>query len=331
MSKDVNAADSDWNRNTADVLSIICLDGRVEYRWGVDNKPTKYPNASQGLEYTLNSDGKSYSVTGIGTCTDKNLIIPSTYNGKPVTEIAESAFYNEYQAGNSILGTSEYSKYTFTSVTIPSSVTKINEFAFYNCRLITKIVLSDGVTTIGDHAFVFCGITKIDIPKSVVNLGKGVFGSCDLLEEIAVDVNNPKYKSIDGNLYSADGQILVMYASGKSQNSFTIPSHVKTVGYHSFTYCNNLVEIVIPNTVTIIDDYAIVDCNYLANLYIGNGVKTLGVGIIYSLYTNVKITYSGSIDEWKKIEKRTDEFGYDWNSFLQIPAIYCSNGVYYVE
>lgn len=48
--------------------------------------------ASEGLEYSWNSDGTGYTVTGIGTCTDTEIIIPSEYNAKPVTSIGESAF-----------------------------------------------------------------------------------------------------------------------------------------------------------------------------------------------------------------------------------------------
>ncbi len=49
---------------------------------------------SQGLEYTLNQDNQSYSVTGIGTCEDTMLIIPFTYKNKPVTSIDNYAFFD---------------------------------------------------------------------------------------------------------------------------------------------------------------------------------------------------------------------------------------------
>ena len=45
-----------------------------------------------GLEFTKNSDNKSYTVTGIGTCTDQNIVIPSVFHGLPVTSIGDSAF-----------------------------------------------------------------------------------------------------------------------------------------------------------------------------------------------------------------------------------------------
>lgn len=65
---------------------------------------------STGLRYTLNDDGLSYAVVGIGTCTDTDIIIPAIYNNLPVTSINVNAFN-----GRSSL----------TSVTIPYSVTTI--------------------------------------------------------------------------------------------------------------------------------------------------------------------------------------------------------------
>lgn len=46
---------------------------------------------SVGLEFKLNDDGESYSVTGIGTCTDTDIVIPKTYKGKTVTGIGDRA------------------------------------------------------------------------------------------------------------------------------------------------------------------------------------------------------------------------------------------------
>ena len=70
--------------------------------------------ASQGLDYTLKNDD-TYEVRGIGTCKDKNLVIPNEYNGKLVTSIGNAAFYD---CGS------------LTSVTIPDSVTRIGHWAF---------------------------------------------------------------------------------------------------------------------------------------------------------------------------------------------------------
>ena len=89
---------------------------------------------SEGLAFALSSDGKSYSVTGIGTCTDTDLVIPDLYNNLPVTSIERSAF-------------SDCS--SLTRVTIPDSVTRIGSFAFFSCDNLTRVDIPDGVASIG--------------------------------------------------------------------------------------------------------------------------------------------------------------------------------------
>ncbi|MBQ8381904.1 MAG: leucine-rich repeat domain-containing protein [Clostridia bacterium] len=95
---------------------------------------------SEGLEYQLLDDG-TYSVISIGTCTDAHVVIPSSYEGIPVTSIAELAF-------SSCSG--------LTSVTIPSSVTTIGNFAFAFCDNITSVTIPSSVTSIGYCVFAYC-------------------------------------------------------------------------------------------------------------------------------------------------------------------------------
>ena len=84
---------------------------------------------SEGLKYILSYNKLYYTVTGIGTCTDSDLIIPSVYEGLPVKEIGDSAF----------------KKCTsLTSVTIPDNVTKIGYYAFSGCTSLTSITLGNG-------------------------------------------------------------------------------------------------------------------------------------------------------------------------------------------
>ena len=95
---------------------------------------------SQGLRYSLNDDGVSYSLYNIGTCTDTDIVIPSKYEGLPVTNIYPYAFQNQ----------------AITSVSIPDSVTYIDGYAFYNCTNLTSIVIGGSVTKIGNNAFYNC-------------------------------------------------------------------------------------------------------------------------------------------------------------------------------
>ena len=89
---------------------------------------------SAGLEYTLNNDGISYSVSGYGTCTEETtIIIPDVYNNLPVTGIAASAFWRSALYDEQM-----------TNIVIPESVSQIGNNAFYGCihlRNITPIWL----------------------------------------------------------------------------------------------------------------------------------------------------------------------------------------------
>ena len=210
-------------------------------------------NGSQGLEFTLNSDGQSYSVKGIGTCKDTDIIIPPTYNGLPVTKIGSSAF--RYCTG-------------LTSVIIPDSVTSIGSFAFVGCTSLTSVTIGNSVTDIGS-----------------------AFNECSSLTNITVVEDNEYLKSIDGNLYTKDGKTLVRYASGKTDSSFTIPDSVTSIGNFAFYNCSNLTKVNIPDGVTSVGGYAFSGCTSLTSITIPYGVTSIDYGTFRycSSLTNITI------------------------------------------
>ena len=164
-----------------------------------------------------------------------------------------------------------------TSIEIPDSVTTIGGYAFDGCSGLTSIAIGNGVTTIGESAFSGCsGLKEATIPSSVVSIGINPFIGCTQLTNIAVADENTAYQSIDGNLYSKDGTMLVAYASGKSDTSFTIPDSVTTIGGGAFQSCSSLTSIEIPNSVTTIGEHAFQDCSSLTSIDIPDSVITIG-------------------------------------------------------
>lgn len=59
-------------------------------------------STSKGLEFTADGENKTYTVSGIGQCKDKDVVIPATYDGKPVTAIGEDAFRTRWNTYSSI-------------------------------------------------------------------------------------------------------------------------------------------------------------------------------------------------------------------------------------
>ena len=71
--------------------------------------------------------------------------------------------------------------------TVPDSVTSIGEYAFYDCRDLTRVTIPDGMTSIGGEAFAHCsGLTSVAIPDSVTSLGASAFSGCDGLQTLHV-------------------------------------------------------------------------------------------------------------------------------------------------
>lgn len=220
-----------WNYNRGIEITVICNDGKLVYHSSDPNaEPEEIPmKKTEGLEFTLNDDGKSYSLTGVGTCTDTDVVIPSTYNGKPVTNIAEDAFvWND----------------TIISIVIPDSVTSIERHAFFSCS----------------------ALVTINIPDSVTSIGEFIFMDCVSLENIDVDENNQHYKSIDGNLYTKNGDTLIQYAIGRSEESFIVPDSVNYIGDYALALSKSLKSITIPESVTDIGFMVFTSCRELANI-----------------------------------------------------------------
>ena len=263
---------------------------------------------SKGLKYTLNEAGTSYSVTGLGTCVDNDIVISCTYENLPVKSIEQTAFrgcdslvsiaipysvtsinawvFEDCDNLISItipdsvtsIGDVAFSGCTsLTNITIPSSVTSIGGSAFSGCTSLTSITIPDSVTSIGDYAFYGCSnLTSITIPDSVTSIGDSAFANCFNLTSITVETDNPDYISIDGNLYSKDGSTLIQYAVGKTDNAFAIPNGVTSIGCYAFATCDSLTSITIPDSVTSIDHRAFEYCTSLKSITIPNSVTSIG-------------------------------------------------------
>ena len=216
---------------------------------------------SLGLEYTLN--GEEYSVSGIGNCTDTDIVIPLAYNNLPVTSIDDRAF-------QSCRNEDPF------SITIPDSVKKIGDFAFFNSG-IYRLTIENSVTSIGAQAFSDCDwLGTVALGNGVTSIGGDAFARREELRSISVDENNLVYKSIDGNLYTKDGKTLIQYAIGKTESSFIIPDFVTSISDSAFSYCSNLTDITIPDSVISMGNDAFIACQNLTYneydnaYYIGN-------------------------------------------------------------
>lgn len=239
-----------WNRNCPFTV-IHCSDGDVEVN--------EY-DGSRGLEYKIGDDGKYAILVGIGTCTDNDIAVASTYNGLPVKVIGEMALFYEN---------------------------------------INSVRVSDTVEIIEEEALGGGKYISLYISSSVRQL-EGAFSTCGRLESIIVDDKNPIYRSVDNCLINketktlvlgcknsiipADGSVTVIGKKAFETARFTeitIPKGIIEIGEEAFAWCMMLESIVIPDSVKIIGDSAFMDCERAKTLKLGKGVESIADGAFY--------------------------------------------------
>ena len=265
--------------------------------------------ASEGLDMVLISEGE-YTVSGIGTCTDTEILIPTTYNGLPVVSVEASAFLNNT---------------AITSVVLPDSITSIGENAFNGCESLTSVTFGKNsqLSSIGPGAFNYCySLESITIPESVTNIGSDAFIYCYGLRSVTFGENSQLTSIGDGAFYNCTNLVNVSLPDsltsisfntfygctnlqtyddgtasylGNSENhylvlvsviskeitSFTIDDKTKFIWNGAFNGCRSLERVDIPDSILGIGHHAFQDCNSLTAIKIPYGITTIEDGTFF--------------------------------------------------
>ncbi|MGN0482630.1 MAG: leucine-rich repeat domain-containing protein, partial [Lachnospiraceae bacterium] len=159
-------------------------------------------------------------------------------------------------------------------VYLSDSVTSIGEDAFYDCKKLKDISFFDNLIRIEKNAFWGCSsLESVYLPESVQEIEDGVFAECEQLKQIEVDTKNPKYKSIDGSLYSKGGTVLLRHCDAVEVTDL---EGVKRIGVHAFSGCPSLKKVLLPKEVRDIEKFAFYHCENLERVYVPDGIKTIG-------------------------------------------------------
>ena len=165
-----------------------------------------------------------------------------------------------------------------TSVAIGNSVTSIGQCAFQYCSSLTSITIPYGVTRIGDHAFYYCdSLTSITIPDSVTRIDYYAFSSCYRLTGVYItDVAawcNISFGDPEANpLLDAHN----LYLNGELVADLVIPDGVAIIGNYAFQNCSSLTSVKIPDSVTSIGNQAFSGCGNLTSVTIPDSVTSIG-------------------------------------------------------
>lgn len=183
-----------------------------------------------------------------------------------------------------ILGESAFSDcIVLESIDIPATVTKIDDLAFNGCTSMTKVELHEGLKKIGKSAFKNCrSLTKITLPSTVTSISNAPFRGCESLKSIKVESKNKNYKSEpnkrEGNdhvLFNKNKSVIIAYPASSREVQYDIPDSVTIISDWAFCECKKLNRITIPDSVHEIGEGAFCNCALLDEVEIPDSVTVI--------------------------------------------------------
>lgn len=170
-----------------------------------------------------------------------------------------------------------------TSVVVSPGVTSIGNLAFTRFSKLIHVDIADSVVSIGEHAFSDCSsLTDIKIPQSVTYIDANAFESCTNLSSITLSTNN--ITSIRPHTFSGCSKL----------SSIVIPDGVTSIQLGAFFNCTKLTSITIPDSVTTIDPGAFKNCSSLTSITIPGSVTSIGEHVFTGCTSLNDIRYSGT-------------------------------------
>ena len=180
----------------------------------------------------------------------------------------------------------------FSSVSLPSTLLKIGDYAFYGCTGLQEIVLNDNLCDVGRFSFAGCSsVASVEIPSSLRSIGTFAFHRCDRLERVKIasletwfamrfggswanplEIAHELY--LQGDLVDYDISIpdgfekigFMQCAYMRWLKSVEIPDETSEVGRYSFYGCENLADVMFSESVEKISEFAFGDCRALTNM-----------------------------------------------------------------
>ncbi len=215
-------------------------------------------------------------------------------------------------------------------VTLSYNVKRIGNSTFEGCHNLKEFTYDyeNKINIIGDYAFKDTGISTIDIPNSITNLGRGVVMNCSSLKRINFSTNNYINSTENADIFSSIGSKFSVYFNTNSIPSYifynnedlqnvnienfykndiviedyafshcvnltyiNIPSPTTKIGRNVFSYCERLADILLPSSVEYIGDYAFANSG-IVSLNIPKNVKFMGNYLVNNCYNLETIIFN---------------------------------------
>ena len=248
----------------------------------------------RALKKVTISDGvQTISATAFTDCENlEKIVIPDS-----VETIGQYAFSACGKASELTMGTglkqigknAFYQCESLKSIEVGENVELIDEYAFASCAEMTSVVMSDKTVAIGVGAFMDCEkLNQIELSKNLVTIGQDAFKNTVKWNE-ASNLVYVGWTEEDGSYVNA----WLVDCKNKTKRSYSVAEGTIGIGSCAFLDCIALTDVILPNSVKIIDNAAYAYCTALANLVIGEGVETIASQAFWSCVSLKNVRLGG--------------------------------------
>ncbi len=274
------------------------------------------PLTANAGEAVQSSDGYSkdglwyYKDYGDGTvsvvCQDSTVeeaVVPSEIDGHKITMIELDCFKDNT---------------SLKKVTLPDTITVLEDYAFYLCSGLEEINIPDSVEKFGFQTFYGCSSLKeISVPAGLTEIEGYTFDGCTSLNAVHVNAKNQNYKDEDGILFTKDGTDLIVYPAAKPGTSYSVPASctklegyafmanpyleeiridsVTEIGEDAFYYCTALKSMTIPEGITMLTGATFGNCTSLESVVLPESLEAIGSGCFYYCLQLKNITIPAAV------------------------------------
>ena len=262
-----------------------CNDNTLEPE-SVTESQAEVVESSSGIEFTLSDDGSYYIISGYNG-TAKKIVCGDTHKNLPIKEIGNNAFANTsietVKIADSITKIGEYAFFNcdeLTQINLGDGLKEIGEYSFSACKLLSHVTFPEGFTTIGNNAFFSSQIISVNIPESIECIGLNAFDSCPSLRYSRYDnayyLGNPDNKYV-ALITTVEGLLLKEEKTPTTQKSYSVHVDAKIIASGAFENHKSLEKVTISQNTIAIGDLAFANCSNLNSVTLPQSLKSIGV------------------------------------------------------
>lgn len=204
--------------------------------------------------------------------------------------------------GDEVLPWNEYLN-SIKKIVVTEGITSIGRECFARCPYLKEVYLPDSLENIGMWAFYGDSyIDEINIPSKVDTIDYGAFEKCTYLNRINVSEENSNFSDINGVLFNYDKSTILKYPEGLIDTTYEVPNSVVNIGTEAFIYCNYLKKVILNYNAKDIGTAAFYGCENLKSVTMPQTIEHISSDAFTDCKSLDYIFFQYTKEKWDSIK-----------------------------